>query len=103
MATIRAVIVTPDGVIRLTDIDNELSAFQQVVGGYIEGVYGEDFTVYVNEEGLLQRLPINRYVTALPEIPPVLVGTALIVGAADEEGYDTDVPDHIIKHYGLEK
>lgn len=102
MALLTVVIVDPDGTARKTQIENDLGAFQAVVDGYIEGIYQEDFTVYVNEEGLYQRLPFNNRVLEVLDWPHPLLGTALIVGPADENGYDTDVPEHIIRHYELE-
>jgi hypothetical protein len=102
MATITAVIVEADGTARKTQIDNTFGAFQAVVGGYIEGIFRQDFTVYVNEDGRMLRLPQNERIGEVLDYPYPLVGTALIVGPADE-GSDTDVPVHIIRHYELEK
>lgn len=102
MALITAVIVDPDGTVRKAQIENSLGAFQAVVGGYIEGVFDPDHTVYLNEDGMSLRLPVNQRITEHLDWPRSLLGTALIVGPADEEGYDTDVPDHIISYYELE-
>jgi hypothetical protein len=49
-------------------IDSDLSAFQKVVGGYIEVVglaclpSGGTIDLICNEEGLIYGLPFNRYV-----------------------------------------
>lgn len=103
MATLKAVVVKADGAVSLVDIENHFEAFQKVVGGYIEGVFQNDITIYVNEEGLFHGLPPNGRIAEVMDSPRILVGDALIVGAADEEGNDTDVPTYIIEHYGLEK
>lgn len=103
MATINAVIVDPDGTARKTQIEGTLGAFQAVVGGYIEGIFRQDFTIYVNEDGIMMRLPKNERVTEFLHYPYPLFGTALIVGPADDEGTDTDVPEHIIRYYELEQ
>lgn len=106
MATINAVIVEPDGTVRKTKIENALGAFQAVVGGYIEGVFGKDCTIYVNEEGLLQSLPYNPSATLFANRfvaeGYTLFGTALIVGASDGEGNDTDVHESVVSYYLLE-
>lgn len=103
MATINVVIVEANGTVRKAEIENSLGAFQAVVGGYIEGIFQPDFTVYVNEEGLLMRLPQNERIREVVDYPYPLVGNALIVGPADSDGNDTDVPAHIVTHYELEQ
>jgi hypothetical protein len=107
MATIRAVIVDPDGTVRHTDIESDLGAFQAVVGGYIEGVIGSAATMYVNEEGLLKSLPFN-YVASmfannlLGHRGIQLFGTALILGPPDDEGSDTDVRPAVVDYFTKE-
>lgn len=104
MATIKAVIVEADGTVRKSEIENSLGAFQAAVGGYIQLLPGtRDFTVYVDEDGLMKRLPTNERIGEVVDFPYPLVGTALIVGPADSEGNDTSVPDHIVNHYELEQ
>lgn len=103
MATITAVIVEVDGTVRKTEMENSLGAFQSVVGGYIEGVFRPDFTVYVNEEGIMMRLPQNERIGEVVDHPYPLLGNALILGPADEDGNETDVPASIIHHYGLDQ
>ena len=103
MATIRAVIVDPDGTHRETEIESSLGAFQAVVGGYIEGVIGREASIYVNEEGLLIGLPTNPLATLFAQqmvrAGVVLVGTALIVGPPDDEGNDTDVRPAVVDYF----
>lgn len=108
MATIKAIIVDPDGTSRHTDIENELGAFQAIVGGHIEGVYGRVGTIYVNEEGLLRSLPVNPFASLFAErilgrqARYPLVGTAFIVGPADTEGNDTDVRPAVVDYFTME-
>jgi hypothetical protein len=104
MANIKAVIVDSDGTVRSTEIENSLGSFQAVVGGYIEGVFGNMATVYVNEEGLLRSLPFNPLATMFAEQilghPGVLLfGTALILGPGDGEGSDTDVRPAVVDYF----
>lgn len=107
MASIRAIIVDPDGTVWKTEIEDSLSAFQAVVGGYIEAVTGNEATVFVNEEGLLQSLPFNPTASQFAQYmitgsTYMLVGTALIVGPADEEGNDTHVRQSVVDYFNLE-
>ena len=104
MATIQAVIVEPNGTVRKAEIENNLGAFQAVVEGYIEGVFGRVATVYVNEEGLLRNLPMNPTATLfvnriLGHLGTRLFGTALIVGPDDGEGNDTDVRPAVVDYF----
>lgn len=75
--------------------------YARSVDGYIEAVDVPDLgvTIYVNEEGLLRRLPFNSrasflwwyYEPAARE--SLLVGDAVIVGWPDADGESTDVPE----------
>jgi len=62
------------------------------VGGYIEGVYLDGATAYVNEEGKLQGLPKNDVATALAHAHNAIygddwiAGNMIIVGNGDDEG-----------------
>ncbi len=87
------------------DAGGSLQALQQLVGGYIEAVSGDDWTLYLNEEGKLQGLPVNRTATLfLNELIPgfaqrdVLVGTVVFVGA-DGRGGSADVPASILTRF----
>lgn len=106
MATIQAIIVETDGTFRETQIENSLGAFQAVVGGYIEGVFGKVGTVYVNEEGLLRSLPFNPLATLFANRilgqDVRLHGAALLVGPADTDGYDTDVRPAVVDYFTME-
>ena len=99
---ITAVRVDPDKAATKIEIENSLEAFQSIVGGYIEPVphsLSREFTIYVNEEGLIQDLPLNGGTGLICSMP--LFGTALFVGPVDSEGHDTDVPAQILDYYNL--
>lgn len=104
--TLTAVIVRTDGTVEKTQMMYDLETMQGIVGGYIKSVFLPDATVYVNEEGHLLGLPPNeRILEIVGSYPPYLlrlVGDAIILGKPDLFGYDTDVPNHILKHYELE-
>ena len=68
-----------------------------IVGGYIEGVYLDGATAYVNEEGKLEGLPKNTYATNLAWSHKAIygddwiAGNMLIVGDCDDEGEMTSL------------
>lgn len=83
----------------------DLSAMQAAVGGYIEFVDLGPLTasMVVNEEGKLEKRPINRRATLLfwllfPTMRhrDVIVGDVLIVGHPDDVGNTTDVPADLV-------
>lgn len=101
--TIRVGVINPDDtVITTRRITADLATFQALVGGYIEhvdfGIYG----LYLNEEGKLNGLPINRLATELWSAAygptDILVGPVVLVGLANEDGDDTDLPVEVIDH-----
>ena len=68
-----------------------------VVHGYIEAVYLDGATVFVNEEGKLQGLPKNMAATDLAHAHAAIyaddyiAGNMLIVGNSDDEGEMTSL------------
>jgi hypothetical protein len=104
---LKVVIVDPDGTHRSTEIENSLGGFQAAIGGgYIEGVFGREATVYVDEEGLLKNLPLNPLATLFAQrvlgMGVHLCGPALIVGPGDGEGNDTDVRPSVVEYFQKE-
>lgn len=61
---IRVMVIKPGHVPEITEIENTLKGFQEVVGGYIETVpmenIDDDLRVVLNEEGKNIGLPMNR-------------------------------------------
>lgn len=102
---VRAVLVRPSGEHTYTDIardtDSGLSALQQIVGGNIELVPLDGSAyIYVNEEGLLDGLPVNELATrALLELRPAMAGTFLVGDAVflgfTRGGNEADCPARI--------
>ena len=77
--------------IKLNEGDSQLSILQNAVGGYIEAVDLEDnLTMWVNEEGKLNGLPINAMATMLWEkhfgFTDVIVGDVIFTGGTGSEG-----------------
>lgn len=96
--TTALVINTDSSFYKLELGENSLRQLQEVVGGYIDAVRGEDFVGYVNDEGLLIGLDYNPLASALLERS--LVGNVVLVGAFNSKGVydgaDHDVPEHIV-------
>ncbi|WP_061018323.1 DUF3846 domain-containing protein [Microbacterium sp. CCH5-D1] len=73
----------------------ELEDYQRAVGGYIETVSLDDrHDLIANEEGLIQRLPMNLLASTIAKRP--LVGDVVIVGFDDASGDFVDVDDSIV-------
>lgn len=81
-----------------------LEAMQKVVGGYIElvpmtlNIAGtqHEVSLFCNEEGKLEGLPLNRRATQMAgrNLRPgdYLAGDVFLTGAPDDDGNETDVP-----------
>lgn len=79
--TIRVVLLEPNRMARVADIDSSLKGMQQVVGGLIEAFYPfeEQVCFVVNEEGKLNGLPLNRAVyDENKEMVDIIAGTAFL-------------------------
>jgi len=86
---------------------NRLEDYQAAVGGWIEAVDIASFgpiTMYVNENGIAERLEPNLRATFLWwfHVPHVrdhsaLFGDVALVGYPDHEGDTTDVPEDVLE------
>lgn len=77
MSAVRVVVVPVEGPARVEEIPDSLEAMQAIVGGYVELVRLENgLELWVNEEGLLEELPPNRYASYLARHP--IVGPAFV-------------------------
>lgn len=91
-----AVKINAEGIFSIIDFptDNQLPIMQDAVGGWIERVGivcdGYPLDMWVNEEGLLKRLPYNSVATYLYEstynVQGLIVGDVIITGGSDESG-----------------
>jgi hypothetical protein len=102
---VRGVIVRPDCTYEET-VFKQLTDYQKAIDGFITAVrfYSYDGAEvacgYVDDEGLLKRLPLNPLGSAISFLfgnSPYLAGNLIIVGKADAEGYDTDAPDYLLE------
>ncbi len=78
-----------------------LPGYHEVVGGWVEAVHLEQakLTLFVNEEGKVRGLPLNRRATALwwlldrmARERDELVGDVVLIGAANGQSTSTEAP-----------
>lgn len=88
----QAIVKEPGKPPEVRDIAPTLDAYQGIVGGDIEVVPGwtiiPGVSMYCNEEGKLDGLPLN-FRTPYDHI----VGTVVVVGGPDDEGEDLPLTD----------
>ena len=80
---IRVLIVRPGEAAEIAVIDRSLTSMQAIVGGDIDIAYPwqERVALVCNDEGLLEGLPLNRYV---PEMGQPIAGTFFVCGFSDD-------------------
>lgn len=100
---IRVIRINTDGSTEAHSIEPKLAQFQALVGGWIEGIYGDsDWTGYLDEEGKIKGLPLNttadfvaRALGWQGDLRDNLVGPVVFLGGADEAGDATSVTDQV--------
>lgn len=89
------VMVEPHKEPYVVEIEDELSALQKAVGGYIETVYNGDGTIIIcNEEGKLKGLEGNRRIR---DGASVIAGTFFVVGD-DGENFRSLTESEVVKY-----
>ena len=86
--TMKIVKVEPGKKAEIAEIENDLDAMQELVGGFIECIYwhGGPFVIICNEEGKLQGLRLNRaLMTDDGRFADVISGTFFIAGVKGDE------------------
>lgn len=88
--------------IRTVELDKrDLNAYRGLVGGSLEIITFErpEATLYLNDEGKLEGLPLNQRATLMASVHnsafrgrDVITGDALLVGPADRHGDDLSAP-----------
>ncbi|MEG0395439.1 MAG: DUF3846 domain-containing protein [Oscillospiraceae bacterium] len=80
----KVVLLEPEKVSQIIEIENNLKSMQKVVGGLIEAVYPweEKVCLVCNDEGKLESLPLNRYVA---EMGDAIAGSCFICGLGEED------------------
>ena len=85
------------------DIPNTLEAKQEIVGGLIQAIYPFDhpeIALICNEEGKIDRLPLNRALfDADGNIVDIVAGTFFLCSApADSENFESLTDEQIEKY-----
>ena len=98
----KAVLVKTSGEVTTVELPREgaHTVINELVGGWFDCVNDWEMgvTAYVHDEGLLIDLPTNNMASLL--FRRVLAGDVVLVGIADDEGYDTNVPsDFMTAHF----
>lgn len=94
-----------DQPVRIDEVKSiDLEYLQKQVAGWVEalGIPDTEVTMYLNEEGKLDGLPVNLRANRIAhrhhavQAFDIIVGDAVIVGPVDDEGYDTGLTeDHV--------
>lgn len=85
---ISAILIEPNQYPRKIKIENELSAYQKAVNGYIECIdLPNGATIICNEEGKINGEKLNRILyNDIGEIVDVVAGNMIVVGFDVNEG-----------------
>ena len=84
----KILLVEPEKAPERIEISGDLESMQQIVGGSIQAIYPfeEPIALICNEEGKLNRLPLNRALRDEDgKIYDVIAGTFFLCGAPPEE------------------
>jgi hypothetical protein len=73
------------------ETEGTLENFQELVGGYIEGISREEFFAYCDEEGRLKNKPFNSVASSILGVE--VCGTVVFTGPVDDRGNETSIPD----------
>jgi len=101
----QAILIRPDEAPMSIEVEG-LEDLQELVGGYIELVRGPipGANTFVNENGKMMALPLNREATALHASylmgGDAICGPAVIVGI-NEDGETVDAPAEAYEHFGM--
>jgi len=93
-----------DEPVALRDFSAGLEGMKSAVGGgHIEGIGGDGWTGYCDEEGKIDGLPVNVRATRLARVlgwptSDVLCGPVVFLGPGDGNGEETDVGT-LVKSY----
>lgn len=90
--------VDPTAEVTVTATTGKLDVLQGIVGGYIEAVGGDNYSIFLDEEGKLKGKPVNVRATKLAHrlkvisMLDVIVGDVAVLGLDPETGTNTDAP-----------
>lgn len=111
--SLRVLYMPADGHPEVRHITPDLEHMQALVGGWLEAISGSThlinepgpgpywhWTAYLDEEGKIKRLPVNRAATlfarAIGWQGDTLVGPVVFMGPPNRDGEETDAPDWML-------
>lgn len=97
MEQLRGLLVKPNKLPEEITFDNSLEKKQELVEGYIEYTYSDDFpdvAFICNEEGKINGLPYNRDIGH-----DIIAGNFIIISSNVEDGEDVSLSDKQIEKY----
>ena len=102
-----ALVIGVDGNTEVLDLDSSegsLKVLQGAVGGWIEAVgLNANLTLWVNEEGKLDGLPVNNVATKIFQsvfgAVDIIMGNVVLTGGADDEGDDEGLTEEQIQMF----
>ena len=97
MDQLRGLLVKPNKLPEEITFDNSLEKKQELVEGYIEYAYSDDFpdvAFICNEEGKINGLPYNRDIGH-----DIIAGNFIIISSNVEDGEDVSLSDKQIEKY----
>jgi hypothetical protein len=89
--------ITPKGGAQLIELGStdaqHLANLKTVVGGWVECVtLAPNLTLWVNEDGLREHLPVNQLASMLIDNGQPVVGSVVIAGGANPDGSLQSLP-----------
>ena len=97
---LKVIVVEPKKEAYQEVIPNDLSKLQEMVGGYIEVLpIADKVCIVCNEEGKINRLPLNRALYNEGEIYEIIAGKFFIVGDDYEKGEFVSLTDEQVEKY----
>lgn len=97
MEGLKGLLVKPNKLPEEITFKNTLETKQELVDGYIEYAYSDDFpdvAFICNEEGKIKGLPYNRDIGH-----DIIAGNFIIISSKDDEGEDISLSDIQIEKY----
>lgn len=106
----KAVVIRTDDSVSIEDLDYDKT--KTIIGGWLEGIrIGEDAFAFVDEDGPMKKLPLNRIATVFARhnshtnISGGIVGNMVICGLLNEQGIqdgdEHDVPQWVKDYFGV--
>lgn len=114
----KGLVIYTDGTYEVKEF-KQYSDYNDVVGGYLEGIKmyslatdNDSGLAYINEDGKMLGLPINRDASLIAWLSHAIydtdriAGNMIIMGATDDEGESTDVSQiwvDLVQHFCRER